>query len=116
MLDGNVTVAQVGNTLYVTGSGLDNAVLITNSSPSVIKVIGLNSFGAGSTAVPTHINGAASASFASVANLVINFGTPGANFGSDALVLSKLALGGSVHITAGNGNTFIGIGDFDMDR
>jgi hypothetical protein len=113
MLDGNVTAAQVGNTLYVTGSGIDNAVLITTSAPNVIKVMGVNTIGAGSTAAPTHINGAASASFQSVANLSINFGTPGANFGADSLVLSKLNLGGSVHITAGNGNTFIGIGDFD---
>src|SRR5262245_34354817 len=110
MLAGDLVANLANGILTLSGDNSDNAVVITNNSPEVIELIGLARSGESTT-----INGKSSVLFQGVTNIVVNFtqGRTGVNTGNDAVVITGLELDGSVSIHTGNGDDFIGVGNFD---
>ena len=103
LLAGDVDVFAIGNVLHVRGDGLDNGLAITSTSEGVLEVSGLNQGGAVTT-----INGLASQPFIRIKEIIISLGE-----GNDALVATRMPLSGSMSIQMGQGNDFVGLGEFD---
>jgi hypothetical protein len=118
LLAGNVSAVLSNNNtvLTLTGDSADNAVMVTNSSANVIQVVGLKTPGltAGSS-IATTIGGGSSKSYLGVTTIIFNFNGTGTNHsnGDDTVILTNLALTGSVTINGGDGDNFFGFGDFE---
>ncbi|HTQ39012.1 MAG TPA: hypothetical protein VMJ32_08285 [Pirellulales bacterium] len=110
MLDGNVTTSFANGILTITGDSTSNAIAITTPSDGVLKITGLMQGGE-----PTLINGESVKQGLGVTSIVINFndGDTGVNVGNDVVVITNLSITGSISITTGDGDDFIGIGNFD---
>ncbi len=117
MLDGNITATVVNHVLTLRGDAAYNGVAVTESSNGVIEVIGLNQGvnGINQSPLPTTINGQTRKFFTGITSININLndGHIGTNEGNDCVVLTSMALSGSVNINTSDGTDFIGVGQFD---
>jgi hypothetical protein len=103
MMAGDVDAYAIGNALYIKGDDTANGIVITSSSEGVIDVIGIEQSGDS-----TLINGYTSQSFTNIKYVISSL-----DDGDDALILTNLPLDKSVSIQTGDGNDFIGLGEFD---
>jgi fibronectin-binding autotransporter adhesin len=110
LLAGNVTTSFANGILTINGDSASNAIAISSPSEGVFKVTGLMQGGSA-----TLIEGQAFQQSVGVTGIVINFndGATGLNVGNDVVVITNLTITGSVSITTGDGDDFIGIGNFD---
>jgi hypothetical protein len=116
MLAGNVHVTNSNGVLTITGDSLNNAIAITNSSPGVVEILGLETLDpTTNTLVPTTVNGAASRIGVFNGSIVVDFtgGSPSSNKGNDTIAITGLVLNGSVKISTAAGNDIIAVGQFD---
>lgn len=105
LLAGDIDARAIGSVLYITGDNTDNGVVVHSTSEGVIEILGLSEGGAATT-----INGKESESFVRIKDVFITL-----DDGNDTLILTDLTLSGSATIRTGDGNDFIGLGEFDDD-
>jgi hypothetical protein len=103
LLAGDIDAHAIGTVLYIDGDSTANGLAIQSPSEGVFEVTGLPQGGSATT-----INEHVSESFVHIKELFVNL-----DDGDDVLVLTNLSLQGSVTIHTGDGDDFIGLGEFN---